>query len=108
MVHELQNALHGKVDVITCMVDRICVDRNLKGDCLDVTCEPYEGEIVVLKQPDNALPPPLEGEHVRVPDLDSMVRFFLLELSILCMARHNISLIPFLGQLLLPSEVPSG
>lgn len=37
MVHELGKALEGKVEVIDCMVDRICVDRQILPDAIAVS-----------------------------------------------------------------------
>ena len=36
MVTELGKALEGRVEVVPCMVDRICVDRTISPDKIDV------------------------------------------------------------------------
>lgn len=37
MVHDLGKALEGRVEVIDCMVDRICVDREIREDAIAVS-----------------------------------------------------------------------
>lgn len=100
MVEEVAEALKGKVDVSTVMVDRICVERKVTPDSIavsarpfflpsflaglllyriyfltyiplythiQVVCEPYEGEMVVILQSNGppGLPVPFKGNHVR-------------------------------------------
>jgi hypothetical protein len=74
MVHELAKQLEGRVDVISCMVDRICVGRDISLSTLGVKCEPYDGEMVIMRRASNGLPPPFEGRLVRTPAMDAQVR----------------------------------
>lgn len=74
MVTELAKQLEGRVDVIHCMVDRICVDRSIEPRAIGVKCEPYEGEMVIMRRASNGLPPPFEGQFIRSPAMDAQVR----------------------------------
>ena len=73
MVSELAKELEGRVEVIACMVDRICVDRVIQPDSIEVKAEPYRGEMVILKPPSNSLPPPFDGNAVNMPQLETEV-----------------------------------
>lgn len=45
MVEELGEKLAGKAFVVTCMVDRICTGREVIGNDIKVSTEPYTGEV---------------------------------------------------------------
>ena len=47
-VMRLQKELAGKVDVIDCMVDRVCTGRTIQPSGVDVQAEPWRGSIVIL------------------------------------------------------------
>lgn len=42
-------AVAGRVDVVSCMVDRICTDRTITPDWIEMGTEPSSGEIVVRR-----------------------------------------------------------
>jgi len=67
-VESLQRKLAGRVDVVSCMVDRVCTGCEVSGEGVDVVAEPWRGSIVVLE-------PKLHGDHnrVRLPFCPSVV-----------------------------------
>ena len=67
-VESLQRKLAGRVDVVSCMVDRVCTGCEVSGEGVDVVAEPWRGSIVVLD-------PRLHGEDksVRLPFCPSVV-----------------------------------
>ncbi|CAN0401984.1 unnamed protein product, partial [Scytosiphon promiscuus] len=50
------------------MVDRICTERKITPDWIEMGTEPSSGEIVVIAPPRLAPLPPFKGEHVQVRD----------------------------------------
>lgn len=73
-VDDLAEALAGRCDVVSCMVDRICTERRIFEDgnegglrTVAVEAEPYSGAIVVLTPPPHIKAPPFAGDHVLVP-----------------------------------------
>ena len=71
-VERLKEMLKGRVEVVPCMVDRICSTRDVEPGALKITTEPWAGTIVPLTpQPDtgdpDAPPFPLGGDNVFVP-----------------------------------------
>jgi len=70
-VKELANQLAGRVEVVPCMVDRICAGREVTGDpdpVISVEAENHTGSIVLLNPPENPNAQiPLVGEAVTVP-----------------------------------------
>eukprot|EP00613_Pedinella_sp_CCMP2098_P075258 CAMPEP_0171932310 /NCGR_PEP_ID=MMETSP0993-20121228/30267_1 /TAXON_ID=483369 /ORGANISM="non described non described, Strain CCMP2098" /LENGTH=826 /DNA_ID=CAMNT_0012572565 /DNA_START=46 /DNA_END=2526 /DNA_ORIENTATION=- len=69
-VDDLAEQLEGRVDVVSCMVDRICTGRDVTGTPqreVAVRAEPYGGSLVVLTPPRHVPSPPFEGSHVLVP-----------------------------------------
>ena len=89
MVAELAKALEDCVEVVPCMVDRICVDRIIAENRVDVTCEEYEGEIVVTRQAENGLLAPFEGELVRRPVSDAQSNYFCRRKNLLVNGMHT-------------------
>jgi len=67
-VESLQAKLAGRVDVVSCMVDRVCTGCEVSGEGVDVIAEPWRGSIVVLD-------PKLHGDDnsVRLPFCPSVV-----------------------------------
>jgi len=67
-VESLQRKLAGRVDVVSCMVDRVCTGCDVSGEGVDVIAEPWRGSIVVLD-------PKLHGDdnRVRLPFCPSVV-----------------------------------
>ena len=67
-VESLQRKLAGRVDVVSCMVDRVCTGCEVSGEGVDVIAEPWRGSIVVLD-------PKLHGgdNSVRLPFCPSVV-----------------------------------
>ena len=47
-VESLQRKLAGRVDVVSCMVDRVCTGCEVSREGVDVVAEPWRGSIVVL------------------------------------------------------------
>ncbi|CDJ40327.1 mannitol-1-phosphate dehydrogenase [Eimeria tenella] len=74
-VARLKEQLQQKVLVLPCMVDRICAARNIFADKIEVSAEPYEGEIVVLERPQFAPPPPFGGPNVHAPQLRAAAHY---------------------------------
>ena len=67
-VESLQRKLAGRVDVVSCMVDRVCTGCEVSGEGVDVIAEPWRGSIVVLD-------PKLHGDDnsVRLPFCPSVL-----------------------------------
>uniref|UniRef100_A0A0G4I719 Uncharacterized protein n=1 Tax=Chromera velia CCMP2878 TaxID=1169474 RepID=A0A0G4I719_9ALVE len=89
-VEKLGETLKGKVDTVKCMVDRICAERSVivpaGGDLpcdVNVTAEPFSGEIVVLSPPEDAPRPAFVGGNVQIPILEAQARYFC-QRKILC------------------------
>jgi len=100
MVEEVAEALIGRVDVCTVMVDRICTDRKIGELRVEVSCEPYEGEMVVmadstgsthhrLTRDPRQLPPPFEGDHVRLPSKQEQAEYFTQRKFLLVNGSHT-------------------
>jgi len=71
-VQSLKELLKGRVEVIPCMVDRICSEREVVPGSFNVTTEPWQGTIVPLTPiPEEELeagpPLPLGGSNVLIP-----------------------------------------
>jgi len=47
-VEELATLVGTRVEVVPCMVDRICSDRSIKRNAITVVTEPWEGSIIPL------------------------------------------------------------
>lgn len=100
MVEEVADALAGRVDVRTVMVDRICTDRKIGELRVEVTCEPYEGEMVVMADSADSsrhritrdprqLPPPFSGDHVRLPSKQEQAEYFTQRKFLLVNGSHT-------------------
>lgn len=74
-VEKLKEEVKQKVQVLPCMVDRICANRTIYSDKIEVEAEPYEGEIVVLDRPEDAPPPPFGGDNVHAPQLKAAAHY---------------------------------
>ena len=69
-VDSLMEEVESKVEVVSCMVDRICTGREITNTgpgFIKVTSEPYIGAVVVLHPPPHVAAPPFAGDHVLVP-----------------------------------------
>jgi len=72
-VENLRTLLSDRVDVVSCMVDRICTDRSLKRtgrNCttVDVVCEPYKGFLMPRVAISRlAFSPPFAGDAIWIP-----------------------------------------
>ncbi|CAM9653891.1 unnamed protein product [Ascophyllum nodosum] len=75
-VETLKEALQGRVDVVSCMVDRICTERKITEDWIEMGTEPSSGEIVVITPPPQAPLPPFEGNHVQIPRIPAEAEYF--------------------------------
>lgn len=78
MVAEVAKALQSRLKVCSVMVDRICTSREVSGEGLQVSCEPFEGEMVVHLKPSVLpnVPPPFDGDNVRLPDEEVIATYF--------------------------------
>ena len=47
-MESLAGKLAGRVDVVSCMVDRVCTGCEVSGEGVNVIAEPWRGSIVVL------------------------------------------------------------
>ncbi|KAL8438842.1 hypothetical protein Efla_000760 [Eimeria flavescens] len=74
-VEKMKEEVKSKVHVLACMVDRICANRTIYSDRIEVEAEPYEGEIVVLDRPEDAPPPPFGGPNVHAPKLKAAAHY---------------------------------
>eukprot|EP00752_Nemacystus_decipiens_P007122 g6379.t1 len=88
-VHKLQEALEGRVDVVSCMVDRICTDRNITADWIEMGTEPSAGEIVVIAPPPLAPLPPFKGDHIQIPRIPAEAEYFCRRKIILVNGMHT-------------------
>ena len=66
-VEKLEDQMVGAMDVVACMVDRICTARTVTEDGVITTAEPYKGSIVVLSPPPCAPLPAFAGPTVAIP-----------------------------------------
>jgi predicted RNA methylase len=76
MVEKLEETLKGKATVVTCMVDRISIDRKVEKNNIYAISEPYEGEIVILNPPVGAFLPAFKGKNVNVPKSKAAADYF--------------------------------
>lgn len=69
--------LRCRVDVVPCVVDRICAGLEVSGEegAIKVTAEAHEGTIVMLEQPHEEAAVPLDGETVTVPETPEGARY---------------------------------
>jgi hypothetical protein len=74
-VDQLAALLEGRVDVVNCMVDRICTSRDIGDGVIRVGAEPYDGELVVIDAPKYSPAAPFSGKHVRIPVLKSHAEY---------------------------------
>jgi hypothetical protein len=80
-VEELAALLHSRVEVVPCMVDRICSDRSIKRSAITVVTEPYEGSIIPLTPSerlcavDEDCREPLGGKSVFYPRTQAMADY---------------------------------
>ncbi|CAM9791136.1 unnamed protein product, partial [Discosporangium mesarthrocarpum] len=75
-VEGLRKELEGRVDVVSCMVDRICTGRTITPDWIEMGTEPSPGEIVVITPPPGAPLPPFKGENVQIPLIHAEAEYF--------------------------------
>jgi len=117
-VEELATALKGRVHVVSCMVDRICTGRAIRGPSSDagndvdggdspshkggsgkaagptrevaVTSEPYGGSLVVLTPPAWVNAPPFVGPGVLVPRVSAQADYLCSrKLLMVCILRQS-------------------
>ncbi|CAN0141845.1 unnamed protein product, partial [Scytosiphon promiscuus] len=88
-VHKLEEALKGRVDVVSCMVDRICTERKITPDWIEMGTEPSSGEIVVIAPPRLAPLPPFKGEHVQIPRIPAEAEYFCRRKILLVNGMHT-------------------
>jgi len=100
MVEEVAEALAGRVEVRKVMVDRICTAREIGELRVEVACEPYEGEMVVMAESlgkhglhqggeTPRLPPPFKGNHVRLPSKQEQAEYFTQRKFLLVNGSHT-------------------
>jgi len=75
-VEELGSKLIGKVNINCCMIDRICTDRTITKDDIQVKTESYPGSIVLLKPALDDRYMPFSGEGVLVPKAPEEASFY--------------------------------
>mmetsp|Transcript_38719 Transcript_38719/g.51024 ORF Transcript_38719/g.51024 Transcript_38719/m.51024 type:complete len:550 (-) Transcript_38719:300-1949(-) len=75
MVSKIAETLKGRVDVVSCMVDRICTGRDIDSTHVDVLAEPWPGSIVVLKPTYPGRVVPIAGETVTIPKTKDEAKF---------------------------------
>jgi len=76
-VDRLANSLAGRVDVVCCMVDRICTGRELTPTEIRITTEPDPGAIVVMTPPEPpAYAPAFGGECFTLPLVEAEAHYF--------------------------------
>ncbi|CAM9846357.1 unnamed protein product, partial [Hapterophycus canaliculatus] len=88
-VHKLEEALAGRVDVVSCMVDRICTERRITADWIEMGTEPSSGEIVVIAPPPLAPLPPFKGKHVQIPRIPAEAEYFCRRKILLVNGMHT-------------------
>ncbi|CAM9399869.1 unnamed protein product [Phaeothamnion confervicola] len=88
-VDELTKKLEGRVDVVSCMVDRICTERSIGKGWVEVETEPYGGEIVVIAPPRGVTLPPFAGEGVKMPRLEAEAEYFCQRKIIMVNGMHT-------------------
>lgn len=76
MVEKMEESLRNIATVVTCMVDRISIDRKVEGNNIYAISEPYAGEIVVLHPPKGAILPAFKGMTVKVPSSKAAAEYF--------------------------------
>ncbi|KAG5175263.1 mannitol 1-phosphate dehydrogenase [Tribonema minus] len=75
-VHSLAQELEGRVDVVDCMVDRICTERTISAEFVGIGTEPHPGEVVVITPPKTAPLPPLGGDNIRWPKIAAEAEYW--------------------------------
>ncbi|KAG5185814.1 hypothetical protein JKP88DRAFT_268223 [Tribonema minus] len=72
-VRELKTKIAKKVHVVECMVDRVCLSRNVdaKAGVVEVATEPFDGRLVVLEPMDERLVPFGGAMTMVPPDTDA-------------------------------------
>jgi hypothetical protein len=105
-VEVLAKSLAGKVHVVSCMVDRICTNRAVEftpvagssdgsgglgggRHSVDVACEAYGGQVVVLSKPQEVAGPPFAGDHVLVPAATAEADYLLRRKLLLVNGSHT-------------------
>eukprot|EP00904_Undaria_pinnatifida_P005866 jgi/Undpi1/2409/HiC_scaffold_13.g05790.m1 len=73
---KVEESLRDRVDIVSCMVDRICAERTITADWIEMAAEPSAGEIVVIKPPPQAPLPPFTGDHVQIPRIPAEAEYF--------------------------------
>lgn len=90
----LAEQLKKRVDVIPCMVDRICSGRTVIGGDLpsiDVEAEEHTGSIVLLEKSAQSQDEiPLDGETVQVPDNNEIAEYLFIQKKRLVNSMHTV------------------
>lgn len=94
------NCQKKPIAVVHCMVDRICSERHIQVIAADentsliasinITAEPYQGEIVVQAAPLNGYGAPFAGKNVRTPTLSSTADYFSNRKILLVNGLHTV------------------
>ena len=71
----LEERFIDHMDVVACMVDRICTDRSVTADALTTSAEPYGGSLVVLSPPFWAPLPAFAGPAVTIPQAPATAQY---------------------------------
>ena len=67
-MESLAGKLAGRVDVVSCMVDRVCTGCEVSGEGVNVIAEPWRGSIVVLDPKLHGGRPPLDPNPTPHPN----------------------------------------
>jgi len=94
-VKELAGALKRRVDVVPCMVDRICSSREVVADDgqprIEVEAENHPGQIVLLEETSQDLDElPLDGDTVQVPETEEVADYLFVQKKRLVNSMHTV------------------
>jgi len=93
-VQQLADQLKRRVEVVPCMVDRICSNRRIEGGgdpAIYVDAEEHSGSIVLLEQSSQSYDDlPLDGETVQVPDSDEVADYLFVQKKRLVNSMHTV------------------
>lgn len=94
-VETLAGQLKMRVNVVPCMVDRICSSRSVFADpgaaAIHVEAEEHTGSIVLLEQSVQSHDElPLDGETVQVPDSEEVADYLFVQKKRLVNSMHTV------------------
>jgi uncharacterized small protein (DUF1192 family) len=89
-VRSLSKHISSKVNVVECMVDRVCMSRHIdaKSGIIDVEAEPWEGRMVILEKIDPRLVP--FGGNVIIPKDSQSARFLYVQKFSIVNGAHGV------------------